>query len=120
MIRLYWKSKRTLNRILFSNFSSARLFAASVNQVNLQVKYKSTWLRLRGLVKGGKPVVALEIRYSNAPTLTRGNTQAIADLGVEQTLVVTPEADGYWLRKDVRVCSIQGVWNILQPMGVLV
>ena len=71
-------------------------------------------------VKGGKPVVALEIRYSNAPTLTRGNTQAIADLGVEQTLVVTPEADGYWLRKDVRVCSIQGVWNILQPMGVLV
>jgi hypothetical protein len=71
-------------------------------------------------VKGGKPVVALEIRYSNAPTLTRGNMQAIADLGVEQTLVVTPEADGYWLRKDVRVCSIQGVWNILQPMGVLV
>lgn len=72
------------------------------------------------LVKGGKPVVALEIRYSNAPSLTRGNTQAISDLGIDQTLVVTPEADGYWLRKDVRVCSILGVWTVLQEMGVLI
>jgi predicted AAA+ superfamily ATPase len=71
------------------------------------------------LVKGGKPVVAIEIRYSNDPSLTRGNTQAIADLNVEQTLVVTPEADGYWLRKDVRVCSIEGVWNTLGEAGVL-
>lgn len=71
------------------------------------------------LVKGGKPAVGLEIRYSNAPSLTRGNTQAIADLGLEQTLVVTPEADGYWLRKDVQVCSILGVWEVLQPLGVL-
>lgn len=71
------------------------------------------------LVKGGKPVIALEIRYSNAPKLTRGNTQAIMDLGLEQTLVVTPEADGYWLRKDVRVCSIQNVWAVLEEQGVL-
>ncbi|GAB3542114.1 DUF4143 domain-containing protein [Spirosoma fluminis] len=72
------------------------------------------------LVKGGKPIVALEIRYSNAPTLTRGNTQAINDLGIDQALVVTPEADGYWLRKDVQVCSITNVWSSLEPFGVLV
>ncbi|GAB3489807.1 ATP-binding protein [Spirosoma knui] len=71
------------------------------------------------LVKGGKPIVALEIRYSNAPTLTRGNTQAINDLGIDQALVVTPEADGYWLQKDVRVCSITNVWDSLEPFGVL-
>ncbi|MCY7360435.1 MAG: ATP-binding protein [Rudanella sp.] len=71
------------------------------------------------LVKGGKPVVALEIRYSNAPSLTRGNTQAIMDLSVDQTLVVTPEADGYWLRKDVRVCSVLTVWAVLEEMNVL-
>ena len=71
------------------------------------------------LVKGGKPVVAIEIRYSNDPSLTRGNTQAIADLNAEQTLVVTPEADGYWLRKDVRVCSIESVWAVLGEAGVL-
>lgn len=71
------------------------------------------------LVKSGKPVIALEIRYSNAPSLTRGNTQAITDLGLERALVVTPEADGYWLRKDVQVCSIEGVWKVLAQMGVL-
>lgn len=71
------------------------------------------------LVKGGKPIVAIEIRYSNDPSLTRGNTQAITDLNAEQTLVVTPEADGYWLRKDVRVCSIVGVWAVLGEVGVL-
>ncbi|WP_077921689.1 ATP-binding protein [Spirosoma sp. 209] len=71
------------------------------------------------LVKGVKPVVALEIRYSNAPNLTRGNTQAIMDLSLEQTLIVTPEADGYWLRKDVRVCSITNVWEVLAESGVL-
>lgn len=72
------------------------------------------------LVKGGKAVVALEIRYSNAPSLTRGNTQAIMDLGIEHTLIVTPEADGYWLRKDVQVCSIQNVWQSLAPLGMMV
>ena len=71
------------------------------------------------LVKGGKPIIAIEIRYSNDPSLTRGNTQAITDLNAEQTLMVTPEADGYWLRKDVRVCSIEGVWTVLGEVGVL-
>lgn len=71
------------------------------------------------LVKGGKPVIGLEIRYSNAPSLTRGNTQAITDLGLDQALVVTPEADGYWLRKDVRVCNVQSVWGHLGELGVL-
>ncbi|GAA4398014.1 ATP-binding protein [Nibrella viscosa] len=71
------------------------------------------------LVKGGKPVVSIEIRYSNAPALKRGNTQAIADLQTEQNLVVTPEAEGYWLRKDVRVCSIHSVWDELRNLGVM-
>lgn len=70
------------------------------------------------LVKGGKPVVGLEIRYSNDPSLKRGNTQAIADLDIEKTLVVTPEADGYWLRRDVQVCSIEGVWTALENAGI--
>jgi predicted AAA+ superfamily ATPase len=72
------------------------------------------------LVKGGKPIVAIEIRYSNDPALTRGNTQGIADLNAEQTLVVTPEADGYWLRKDIRVCSIDGIWAVLGEAGIVV
>lgn len=56
---------------------------------------------------------------SQLATLTRGNTQAITDLGLERALVVTPEADGYWLRKDVEVCSVQSVWVVLVQLGIL-
>lgn len=30
-----------------------------------------------------------------------------------------PEADGYWLRKDIRVCSVRNVWGVLDKQGVL-
>jgi len=71
------------------------------------------------LVKAGKPVVSIEIRYSNDPSLKRGNTQAIDDIQTTNNLIVTPEADGYWLRKDVKVCSINTVWNELTQLGIL-
>ncbi|RRB04384.1 ATP-binding protein [Larkinella rosea] len=71
------------------------------------------------LVKAGKPMVSVEIRYSNDPSLKRGNTEAISDLQTPFNLVVTPEAEGYWLRKDVKVCSIQSVWVELANAGVL-
>ncbi len=72
------------------------------------------------LVKGGKPVVSLEIRYSNAPSLKRGNSQAIEDIQTPTNLIVTPEADGYWLRKDVKVCSISSVWDELTQLDLLI
>ncbi len=71
------------------------------------------------LVKGGKPVVTIEIRYSSDPSLKRGNTQAIADLQTVRNLIVTPEAEGYWLRNDVKVCSINSVWTELSDAGVM-
>lgn len=71
------------------------------------------------LVKAGKPVVSIEIRYSNDPSLKRGNTQAIDDIQTTNNLIVTPEADGYWLRKDVKVCSINTVWNELAQLGII-
>ena len=71
------------------------------------------------LVKAGKPVVSIEIRYSNAPSLTRGNGQSIDDLQTVINLVVTPEAEGYWLRKDVKVCSIHSVWQELAAAGLM-
>jgi len=41
------------------------------------------------------------------------------DLGIGQTLGITPEADGYWLQKGVRDCGISKVWAELAGMGVL-
>ena len=71
------------------------------------------------LVKGGQPVAAIEIRYTNTPSLKRGNTEAIADLQTTQNYILTPEASDYWLRADVKVCSITSVWAELDALRVL-
>ena len=71
------------------------------------------------LCRADKPVVAIEIRYSTDPSLKRGNTQAIDDLQTTTNLIVTPEAEGYWLRKDVKVCSIHTLWEELKAVTIL-
>lgn len=71
------------------------------------------------LVKGGQPVATIEIRYTNAPSLKRGNTEAIADLQTTQNYILTPEASDYWLRTDVKVCSITSVRAELDALRLL-
>lgn len=45
------------------------------------------------LVRGGMPVVAIEIKRSTAPAVSAGTRRAIADLGVERAYVVHPSTD---------------------------
>lgn len=58
------------------------------------------------LVKGSSVKVAVEIKYTNSPVLSRGNTLAQEDLGSPPLLVVTPSAEDYNMRENVTVCSI--------------
>ncbi|MDR6807919.1 putative AAA+ superfamily ATPase [Dyadobacter sp. BE34] len=58
------------------------------------------------LVKGNNVKVAVEIKYTNSPVLSRGNTLAQDDLGSPPLLVVTPSAEDYNMRENVMVCSI--------------
>lgn len=58
------------------------------------------------LVKGNNVKVAIEIKYTNSPVLSRGNTLAQEDLGNPTLLVVTPSAEDYNMRENVVVCSI--------------
>lgn len=58
------------------------------------------------LVKGSNVKVAIEIKYTNSPVLSRGNTLAQEDLGSPPLLVVTPSAEDYSLRENAIVCSI--------------
>lgn len=58
------------------------------------------------LVKGNNVKVAIEIKYTNSPVLSRGNTLAQNDLGSPPLLVVTPSAEDYNMRENVMVCSI--------------
>jgi len=47
------------------------------------------------LSKSNKNVVALEMKYSAAPKLTRGNTLAMKIIAAEKNYVVVPETDEY-------------------------
>ncbi|MCE6990715.1 ATP-binding protein [Dyadobacter sp. CY323] len=65
------------------------------------------------LVKGTSVKIAIEIKYTNSPSLSRGNTLAQQDLGNPLLLVVTPSAEDYLLRENIQVCSIATVKNYL-------
>ncbi|MBR8837133.1 MAG: ATP-binding protein [Stigonema ocellatum SAG 48.90 = DSM 106950] len=71
------------------------------------------------LVQGTKPVVGIEIKYTNAPTLSRGNYIASRDLGDIPLLVVTPSADDFRLQEHVQVCSLQTLWQHLSAYSVV-
>ena len=70
------------------------------------------------LVRGDKPIVGIEIKYTNAPTLSRGNYIASQDLGRIPLLVVTPSAEDFRLSEQVQVCSLATVWQQLARFNV--
>lgn len=59
------------------------------------------------LVKGITPVLGVEIKYSNAPKLSRGNNIALEDLGGIPLIVVTPSAEDYRMAENTKVCSMK-------------
>jgi uncharacterized protein len=58
------------------------------------------------LVRGGNPVLGIEIKYSNSPKLSRGNYIAQKDLGEIPLLIVTPSAGDYKMADNIQVCSL--------------
>lgn len=71
------------------------------------------------LVQNTQVKMTLEIKYGNNPNVSRGNTVAIEDLKAKQNLIVTPQADDYWLKANLRVCNIDTVWNYLKNEDLL-
>lgn len=58
------------------------------------------------LVLSGKPLAAIEIKYSSGPSITKSMVQSFADLGARSNFIITPDADDYLVRKDIRVCNL--------------
>jgi len=58
------------------------------------------------LVKGNRPALGIEIKYSNAPSLTKGNTISSQDLGNIPILIITPSVnEDYQLGESKTVTS---------------
>ncbi|WP_031529578.1 ATP-binding protein [Dyadobacter crusticola] len=68
------------------------------------------------LVKGNTVKLAIEIKYTNSPSLSRGNTNAQQDLGNPLLLVVTPSADDFKMKENIQVCSIATVNNYINAI----
>jgi uncharacterized protein len=61
------------------------------------------------VVEAGTTRVAIEIKFSSAPTVTKGFWVALEDLGVQQAYVVAPVREGWPLAKNVEVVPIEGL-----------
>jgi hypothetical protein len=59
------------------------------------------------LSQGINPVSCIEIKYSSAPYLTKGNSIAINDLNTENNFIITPHSDDYPVNKNVTVCNLK-------------
>ncbi len=58
------------------------------------------------LVRANQPVACVEIKLSNAPTVSRGFYNCIDDLGTSKNYVITPSSDTYPI-KNVWVCNVE-------------
>lgn len=59
------------------------------------------------LSKGIQVIAGIEIKHSNAPRLSKGNTLAIDTLGIKTNFMITPSSDDYPIRENVQVCNLE-------------
>jgi len=72
------------------------------------------------LVKGIQPVIGIEIKLSNAPSVERGITLASADLGNIPVFIVTHSVmEDYELKKGIKVTSFERIFNYLMEMDLI-
>ena len=57
--------------------------------------------------RGLTVVATAEIKYSNAPKLSKGNYLAFEDLKAPVNFVITPSSDDFLFRQDIRICSMK-------------
>lgn len=58
------------------------------------------------LEKGTKVVACIEIKYSNAPNLSKGFYLNMAELKCKTGFVITPASENYLNKEGVRICSM--------------
>ena len=72
------------------------------------------------LVKGNRPVIGIEVKYSNAPKTTKGTTIASNDFSGMPIWIVTPGVEeNYTLNPSTSVTSLKGVLAVLKEMGCI-
>ena len=63
------------------------------------------------VVKGGIPLMSVEVKYTSTPRLTKGNRIAFDDIGAEKNFVITPNTDDFMISKNIYVYSLDSFLN---------
>ena len=69
------------------------------------------------ILKKGQRVLAFECKVSPAPKLTRGFWNAIEDVKPEKTFIVASAKQAYLIKKDVLVCNLKKLLDILPELS---
>ncbi|MDQ6842778.1 MAG: ATP-binding protein [Bacteroidota bacterium] len=67
------------------------------------------------LAKGIHPVASVEIKLNNAPVLSKGNYQSIADLKTKKNFVVVPDVDQYKTKEGITICNTETFFSKYLP-----
>ncbi|HEY5465309.1 MAG TPA: ATP-binding protein [Hanamia sp.] len=59
------------------------------------------------LAKGIHPIACAEIKLNNAPHISKGNYQSIADLKTKKNFVVVPDVEEYKTKDGIVICNMQ-------------
>ena len=70
------------------------------------------------IMKGNEIVATFEIKLSNNPKISRGNTESINDLKTKNNFIITFSAGDYALNKNWQVCDLNSVGKHLQSLGM--
>lgn len=57
------------------------------------------------LAKGVHPLACAEIKLNNAPVISKGNYQSIADLKTKKNFVIVPDVDEYRTKDGIVICN---------------
>lgn len=71
------------------------------------------------LLKGNDIVAAFEIKLSNKPSTSKGNTEAVQDLKSQHNFIITPSSEAFAINSLWQVCNIEHIWEHLHPLKVL-
>lgn len=63
------------------------------------------------LARGINAVACIEVKLNNAPSISKGNYQSIADLGTKKNFVVVPDVEEYKTKEGIIICSLSTLLN---------
>jgi len=67
------------------------------------------------IARGVKPLACIEIKMNNAPVITKGNYQSLADLKTKKNFVVVPDIEQYKTREGIVICNVNTLLSVHLP-----